>query len=262
MESTPSIPSPNLFDLSGQNVLITGASRGQPHYFSFPSLFDLSIPVQFIANFHLNTNSGIGAACATALIQAGATLCLVLREPKDDAPPNLDTVNAIRNLNASAKFVYCDLNNLDAVKDVFQNALDAMGGRIDVLINCAGIQRRSPSLDFSETDWDDVRSHYAPHSSLIFLIWVQPRPFAFSFSVPLRPLLFRSLKCLLCSIGFRRQPQVRLAPFASRRPSHGSEAAREDNKLLLSPHFPRWYHRSRLRGCQGGPWSAHKSPKQ
>ncbi|KAH9976221.1 hypothetical protein BGW80DRAFT_1168098 [Lactifluus volemus] len=126
MEPTPSIPSPNLFDLSGQNVLITGASRG------------------------------IGAACATALAQAGAALCLVLRKPKDDAPPNLDTVNAIRNLNASAKFVYCDLSDLDAVKNVFQKALDAMGGRIDVLVNCAGIQRRSPSLDFSESDWDDV----------------------------------------------------------------------------------------------------------
>jgi NAD(P)-dependent dehydrogenase (short-subunit alcohol dehydrogenase family) len=122
--------------------------------------------------------SGIGAACATALAQAGAALCLVLRKPKDDAPPNLDTVNAMRNLNASAKFVYCDLSDLDAVKNVFQKALDVMGGRIDVLVNCAGIQRRSPSLDFSESDWDDVRSHYPPpHSSPIFLISVQSRPF-------------------------------------------------------------------------------------
>ena len=29
MELSPSVPSPSLFDLSGQNVLITGASRGQ-----------------------------------------------------------------------------------------------------------------------------------------------------------------------------------------------------------------------------------------
>lgn len=126
MEPTPSMPSPSLFDLAGRHVLITGASRG------------------------------IGAACAIALAQAGAALCLVLREPQGDAPPNLDTVNVIRELGATAEVVHCDLNNLDAVKGVFQRALDVMGGRIDILVNCAGIQRRSPSLDFLETDWDDV----------------------------------------------------------------------------------------------------------
>lgn len=33
-----------------------------------------------------------------------------------------------------------------------------MGGRIHILVNCAGIQRRSPCVDFLEKDWDDVRS--------------------------------------------------------------------------------------------------------
>jgi 2-dehydro-3-deoxy-D-gluconate 5-dehydrogenase len=60
------------------------------------------------------------------------------------------------------------LNNVDSVRGVFQKALDAMGGRIDVLVNCAGIQRRSPSLDFLETDWDDVRPPYAPRLVLYF----------------------------------------------------------------------------------------------
>lgn len=68
--------------------------------------------------------------------------------------------------------MHCDLNNLNAVKGLFQKALDTMGGRIDVLVNCAGIQRRSPSLDFLETDWDDVRARYAPHLSTIFLITI------------------------------------------------------------------------------------------
>jgi 2-deoxy-D-gluconate 3-dehydrogenase len=34
-----------------------------------------------------------------------------------------------------------------------------MNGQIHILVNCAGIQRRSPSLDFSENDWDDVCIH-------------------------------------------------------------------------------------------------------
>jgi short-subunit dehydrogenase len=135
-----------------------------------------------------------------ALAQAGAALCLVLREPKEDAPPNLATGSAIQDLNATAKFVYCDLKDLDSVKGVFQKALDAMGGRIDVLVNCAGIQRRSPSLDFSETDWDDVRERYTPHSSLIFLIPTQSR---LSHAYP--PCLCGRLICLpKCLLLFHR----------------------------------------------------------
>jgi 2-deoxy-D-gluconate 3-dehydrogenase len=83
-------------------------------------------------------------------------------------PPNLTTIDAIRNLGATAHIVHCDLDNLDSVKGVFQKALDIMGGRIDILVNCAGIQRRSPSLDFSETDWDDVRSRRLCSTSVLF----------------------------------------------------------------------------------------------
>ncbi|KAF9467965.1 hypothetical protein BDZ94DRAFT_1248197 [Collybia nuda] len=126
MDSTPSLPAPQLFSLSGQNVLITGATRG------------------------------IGAACAIALAQAGASICLVQRNPAEGVPPNLETLNSIRAFGASAEVVFCDLDDLEAVKHVFQKALDVMNGQIHVLVNCAGIQRRSPSVDFSEGDWDDV----------------------------------------------------------------------------------------------------------
>lgn len=45
---------------------------------------------------------------------------------------------------------------MEAVKGIFQTALDVMDGQIHVLVNCAGIQRRAPALQFSEQDWDDV----------------------------------------------------------------------------------------------------------
>ena len=172
MELSPSVPSPSLFDLSGQNVLITGASRGQSHNsLSLDHLISplvLFIPALSLVKMGLyaNLDLGIGAACAIALAQAGAAICLVFREPKDDIPPNLTTIDAIRNLGATAHFIHCDLDNLDSVKGVFQKALDAMGGRIDILVNCAGIQRRSPSVDFSETDWDDVRSRHLCSTSV------------------------------------------------------------------------------------------------
>jgi 2-deoxy-D-gluconate 3-dehydrogenase len=81
----------------------------------------------------------------------------VQRPLSNDGTPNLDTLNSIRALGASAEVVFCDLGDMNAVKQVFQKALDVMDGQIHVLINCAGIQRRSPSVDFLESDWDDVR---------------------------------------------------------------------------------------------------------
>ncbi|KAF8888528.1 hypothetical protein BD779DRAFT_1716963 [Infundibulicybe gibba] len=126
MDPSPPFAAPKLFSLSGQTVLITGATRG------------------------------IGAACAIALAEAGAAICLIQRHPVDGAPANLETLNSIRALGATVEVVYCDLDDLQAVKEVFQKALDIMGGQIHVLVNCAGIQRRSPSVDFPESDWDQV----------------------------------------------------------------------------------------------------------
>lgn len=100
--------------------------------------------------------SGIGAACALALAEAGAAICLVQRNPSEGTQSSLETLNSIRELGASAEVVHCDLDDLEAVKGLFQKALNVMGGHIHVLVNCAGVQRRSPSVDFPESDWDDV----------------------------------------------------------------------------------------------------------
>ncbi|KAI0761276.1 NAD-P-binding protein [Trametes elegans] len=126
MDPPAAVPAPQLFSLAGQNVLITGATRG------------------------------IGAACAIALAEAGADICLVRRPTTDGQQPNDETVKAIAALGRSVKVVECDLADLDGVKTLFGRALDTMGGEIHVLVNCAGIQRRSPAVQFPESDWDDV----------------------------------------------------------------------------------------------------------
>jgi 2-deoxy-D-gluconate 3-dehydrogenase len=112
-------------------------------------------------------NKGIGAACAIALAQAGASICLVQRQPKNAAEENLETYNTIRAGGGAAYVVHCDLNDIDSVHGVFQTALETMGGQIHILVNCAGIQRRSPSVDFPTRDWDDVRTRLTQKPPLI-----------------------------------------------------------------------------------------------
>ncbi|KAI4294306.1 hypothetical protein EV122DRAFT_280294 [Schizophyllum commune] len=126
MDPTPALKALELFSLAGKNALITGGTRG------------------------------IGAGMAIALAEAGADICLVMREPPPGTQPNMSTADAIRALGRRVEIVHCDLADLPAVKGLFEKALAAMGGTIDILINCAGIQRRAPAVDFSEQDWDDV----------------------------------------------------------------------------------------------------------
>lgn len=126
----------DLFSLKGQNVLITGATRGAS-----------SLPITVTL---FTSPTGIGAACAIALAQAGADICLVVRPQPTDAPL------PIMAQLPRAQVVYADLSDMDDVKSVFQRALDIMGGEIHVLVNCAGIQRRAPAVDFGEHEWDEV----------------------------------------------------------------------------------------------------------
>lgn len=114
---------------------------------------------------------GIGAACAIALAQAGAAICLVQR----NGSANFDTLNAIQASGGTARIIHADLDDLEAVKKhVFQKALDVMGGEMHILVNCAGIQRRSPSVDFAESDWDDVRFSIAVLPSIRILLMTSP----------------------------------------------------------------------------------------
>ncbi|MGN7286216.1 glucose 1-dehydrogenase [Shouchella rhizosphaerae] len=110
----------NLFDLSGKVAVITGGSRG------------------------------IGKGIATGLAHAGADLVLVQRTENHSLKSKLEEETGVR-----CESIQADLSKLEEVKQVIPQALDKMG-KVDILINNAGIQRRSPAVDFLEQDWDAV----------------------------------------------------------------------------------------------------------
>jgi 2-dehydro-3-deoxy-D-gluconate 5-dehydrogenase len=109
------------FRLDGKVALVTGSSRG------------------------------LGRGAAIALAEAGADLVLLDR---GDAS---ETVASIEALGRRVHAMQCDFST--ATAEQFQSAvaeaISAMG-RLDVLVNNAGTIRRTPAVDYSAQDWDDV----------------------------------------------------------------------------------------------------------
>ncbi|AKS46665.1 2-deoxy-D-gluconate 3-dehydrogenase [Octadecabacter temperatus] len=85
-------------------------------------------------------NTGIGQAIAVAMGRAGAHVICAGRSNCDE------TVGLIE----SGESLSLNFADPMAARDVFADR------KIDILVNNAGIIRRDDSVDFSETDWDDV----------------------------------------------------------------------------------------------------------
>jgi 2-deoxy-D-gluconate 3-dehydrogenase len=94
-------------------------------------------------------NTGIGQAIAVALAEAGADVAVAGRsEPAE-------TLRAIEAAGRKAVNIKADFSSIEPVQRVVDEALAGLG-RIDVLVNNAGIIRRDDLLQFSEEDWDAV----------------------------------------------------------------------------------------------------------
>jgi 2-deoxy-D-gluconate 3-dehydrogenase len=70
--------------------------------------------------------------------------------------------------------VQADLISIEPVERIVESAVKQFG-RLDILVNDAGIIRRAPSLEYSEKDWDDVLNINL--KSLFFLCQAAARQF-------------------------------------------------------------------------------------
>jgi gluconate 5-dehydrogenase len=111
--------SSSLFTLQGKSAVVTGASRG------------------------------IGRGIAGALARAGARVALLGRDE--------ETLAAAANEVAGkdAVHIVADVSDLSSIEAAFQE-VSRQFGRLDILINNAGIEQVCPSADVSEALWDRI----------------------------------------------------------------------------------------------------------
>lgn len=94
-------------------------------------------------------STGLGQGMTVALAEAGAN---VVGVDYVEAP---ETKALVDKLGRGYLGIKADLSSLEPIKGILDQTL-AKFGRIDILINNAGIIRRTDALEFSEKDWDDV----------------------------------------------------------------------------------------------------------
>jgi NAD(P)-dependent dehydrogenase (short-subunit alcohol dehydrogenase family) len=112
----------SLFDLTGRNAFVTGASRG------------------------------IGRAIAVAFAEAGADVALVAR----GADGLTETAEAISAVGRKAFIIPADVTSYDAVADAAASAIDQLGF-VDIVVNNAGGSNfMVPFRDLRLSGWDKL----------------------------------------------------------------------------------------------------------
>ena len=107
-----------MFDLTGMNALVTGAS------------------------------GGIGSAICAALAGQGARLAV--------SGSNVDKLNGFAaSLGGDHVAIPCNLSDKDSVEALVPSAVEKLG-QIDILVNNAGVTRDNLTMRMKDEEWDDV----------------------------------------------------------------------------------------------------------
>lgn len=113
----------NLFDLTGNKAIVTGGTRG------------------------------LGRGIAEGLMEAGAEVVIIGTNEKV-----YEVAEEFCSKGFKCHGVAADLGVEANIEPAFRASLEKLGGKIDILVNAAGINRRRHCLEFTKDDWDSVIS--------------------------------------------------------------------------------------------------------
>jgi NAD(P)-dependent dehydrogenase (short-subunit alcohol dehydrogenase family) len=96
-------------------------------------------------------SSGIGKTLALGLAQAGADVVASARRIELVK----ELADEIESLGRRSLRVTCDVADRESLEKLLKACVDAFG-KVDIMVNAAGITKRAPTLDFSEQDWNRI----------------------------------------------------------------------------------------------------------
>jgi NAD(P)-dependent dehydrogenase (short-subunit alcohol dehydrogenase family) len=96
-------------------------------------------------------SSGIGKVLALGLAKGGADVVSSAR--RKDLVDEL--AGEIEALGKRSLRVTCDVADRTSLERLLQACLDAFG-KVDILVNAAGVTKRAPTLDYKEEDWNRI----------------------------------------------------------------------------------------------------------
>lgn len=109
-----------LFDITGKKAIVTGGTRG------------------------------LGHGMAEGLLESGCEVCIV-----GSSDSVFRIAEDFQKKGYPCHGVKADLSKASECKQCFETSLSLMGD-LDILVTAHGIQRRHPSNEFPDSDWDDV----------------------------------------------------------------------------------------------------------
>jgi len=107
-----------LFNLDGKKAIVTGAAQG------------------------------LGLGMAEGLMEAGAAVCLVDIHSKVE-----EVANKYQEQGYTCTAIQGNLGDDKEREKTFREAVEKLGGHLDIIVNAAGVQRRHKSEEFPMEDW-------------------------------------------------------------------------------------------------------------
>lgn len=93
----------------------------------------------------------LGGAIAEGLAQAGAAVVLAGRDPQKGA----ERLYSIRSRGVAAEFITCEATNRESIRGLLAATCERFG-KVDILVNCAGVNSAIPYEEIKDEDWQRV----------------------------------------------------------------------------------------------------------